>query len=258
MIIANPIYNATFTRLLENDRVAKFLIGTILGCEVRSLEPAPPPEHAEPDDKALPDVMLFNKRFNAAVADKEGEKKVVIEVQKACLLMELYRFWERHGKEYAAPAAPVITIYILGVPVFADSPAFENLPKCRDLLTGKEIDVRDPFVKQLAHRACFIQMPKIKPGAATKLEGLLSIFAQAGFVGGNKIMKDYPFEPEDHDMNAVTTLLRFIATDSQAYKELEKESYYINAMEGMYGERDKKFAEAIQKKYEEAAGRREG
>jgi hypothetical protein len=40
MIIANPIYDVTFKRLLENDRTAKFLIGTILDCKVVSLTPA--------------------------------------------------------------------------------------------------------------------------------------------------------------------------------------------------------------------------
>ncbi|MDR2693119.1 MAG: hypothetical protein LBB74_02760 [Chitinispirillales bacterium] len=40
MIIANPIYDVTFKRLLENDRAAKFLIGTILDCNVASLAPA--------------------------------------------------------------------------------------------------------------------------------------------------------------------------------------------------------------------------
>jgi len=39
MIIANPIYDVIFKRLLENDRVAKFLIGTILDCKVISLTP---------------------------------------------------------------------------------------------------------------------------------------------------------------------------------------------------------------------------
>jgi hypothetical protein len=38
MLIANPIYDTAFKRLMENNRVAKFLIGTILDCKVTSLE----------------------------------------------------------------------------------------------------------------------------------------------------------------------------------------------------------------------------
>ena len=37
MIIANPLYGVTFKRLLENNGVAKFFIGTILDCEIVSL-----------------------------------------------------------------------------------------------------------------------------------------------------------------------------------------------------------------------------
>lgn len=261
MIIANPMYSATLTLLLENDRAAKFFIGAVLGCEVRSLEHLPP-EHFEPDDKTLPNISLFRKKFAAAIATKEGgEKKVIIEIQKVCFLMELYRFWEHHGKEYAASTVPIITIYILGVPISVDSPAFETASGCRDLLTKKELAVHDPFVRQLAHSACFIQTPRIKPSANTKLDTkidrLLSILEQANFIGGDKIMKDYTLELDDPEAEAVTTLLRYIATDSQAYRALEKESYYMNAMEGIYGERDKKFAAAIQKKEEEAKQREE-
>ena len=34
MLIANPTYDVAFKRLMENNRAAKFLIGTILGCKV--------------------------------------------------------------------------------------------------------------------------------------------------------------------------------------------------------------------------------
>jgi hypothetical protein len=36
MIIANPIYDVMFKRILENNRAAKFFIGTILNCKVLS------------------------------------------------------------------------------------------------------------------------------------------------------------------------------------------------------------------------------
>ena len=41
MIIANPIYDVVFKRLMENDRVAKFFISTLLGQKVESLELKP-------------------------------------------------------------------------------------------------------------------------------------------------------------------------------------------------------------------------
>ena len=38
MLIANPIYDAVFKRMMENDRVAKFFIGTFLNATVEYLE----------------------------------------------------------------------------------------------------------------------------------------------------------------------------------------------------------------------------
>jgi len=41
MIIANPIYDVVFKRLMENERVAKFFIGTMLDEEVISVSLRP-------------------------------------------------------------------------------------------------------------------------------------------------------------------------------------------------------------------------
>jgi hypothetical protein len=82
MIIANPIYDVTFKRLLENDRTAKFLIGTILDCKVVSLEPAVT-EHTK-YDKKTGELTLFRMDFAATIKNEAGEeKRVIIEMQKA-------------------------------------------------------------------------------------------------------------------------------------------------------------------------------
>lgn len=41
MIIANPIYDVVFKRLMKNDRVAKFFIGTLLERTIESIEIKP-------------------------------------------------------------------------------------------------------------------------------------------------------------------------------------------------------------------------
>jgi hypothetical protein len=38
MIIANPIYDVVFKRLMENDKVAKFFIGTLLEQTIETVE----------------------------------------------------------------------------------------------------------------------------------------------------------------------------------------------------------------------------
>jgi hypothetical protein len=249
MIIANPIYDATFKRLLENDRAAKFFIGAILGCEVLSLVPATQ-EHTEFDEEKHK-VTLFRMDFAATIKTKdEGEKRVIIEMQKANLFDDVYRFRRYLGKEYAVSKLPIITIYILGFPLSVDSPAFGNAPRYRDLLTNEDIVVHDHFVEHLTHSAYFVQTTRIKPSLNTKLDKLLSIFEQANFIGGDKTTKDYSLAIDDPEVKAVIDVLHYVAADSQARNELERERYYQEAMEDMFGESDRKFAEAVRREEE--------
>jgi hypothetical protein len=246
VIIANPIYDVTFKRLLENDRAAKFFIGAILGCEVLSLEPATQ-EHTEPIDTA-PQITLFRMDFAATIKTKEeGEKRVIIEMQKAKLLHDVFRFRKYLGTEYTVSKLPIITIYILGFTLSVDSPAFGNVPCYRDLLTNEELHVRDLFVEQLTHSAYFVQTPRIKPSLNTKLDKLLSIFEQTNFIDESKMTKDYSLAVDDPDVKTVIDVLRYVAADPQARKELEKERYYQEAMDDAFGDKNREIAEHKQR-----------
>ena len=239
MIIANPIYDAAFKRLLENDRAAKFFIGTILNCKVLSLEPAST-EHTEPDDTA-PKISLFRMDFAATILTKEeGEKRVIIEMQKAKILDDVFRFRKYLGKEYRKSKLPIIAIYILGFNLTVDSPAFGNFPIYRDLRTNDELRVHDIFVEQLTHRAYFVQTKRIKPSLNTKLDKLLTVFEQKNFIGEDETTKDYTFEVDDPELKVVVDVLKYAAADAKAREELEKEQYYQEAMEDMFGETNRK------------------
>lgn len=246
MIIANPIYDVTFKRLLENDRAAKFFIGTILDCKVLSLEPVPT-EYTEPEDKT-PKVSLFRMDFAATIVTKEeGEKRVIIEMQKAKVLDDVFRFRKYLGKEYRKSKLPIIAIYILGFNLSVDSSAFGNFPVYRDLRTNKELKIHDLFVEQLTHRAYFVQTQRIKPSLNTKLDKLLTVFEQKNFIGEDRTTKDYTFQIDDPEMKVVIDVLNYVAADAKAREELEKEQYYQEAMEGIFGEQNKKLAEYKEK-----------
>ncbi|MCL1947621.1 MAG: hypothetical protein FWF51_10825, partial [Chitinivibrionia bacterium] len=91
MIIANPIYDVTFKHLLENDRAAKFFIGTILDCEVISLEPTV--QERTMHNRETREISLFRMDFAATIETKEeGKKRVIIEMQKALHFGDIYRF----------------------------------------------------------------------------------------------------------------------------------------------------------------------
>ena len=241
MIIANPIYDVTFKRLLENDRAAKFFIGTILDCEVISLEPTV--QERTMQNRETREISLFRMDFAATIETKEeGKKRVIIEMQKALHFGDIYRFKNYLGEEYKRSKYPIISIYILGFNLSVDSPAFAAIPDCRDLTTNKKLEVNDSFVEYLTHSAYFVQTLRIKPSFNTKLEKLLSIFEQANFVGDNKTTKDFALK-EDKELEDVLKVLHYVAADKEAREELDKEEYYQEAIEGMFGEKDRKIAE---------------
>ncbi|MCL2689689.1 MAG: hypothetical protein FWE57_07575, partial [Chitinispirillia bacterium] len=76
VVIANPIYDAVFKRLLENNKIAKFLIGTILDCKIISLE-ARVQERTKIDDDTGA-LTLYRKDFSAEIQTKNGVTKTVI------------------------------------------------------------------------------------------------------------------------------------------------------------------------------------
>ena len=87
MDVANPIYDVVFTYLMQNQRVARLLIGRITGLAVQSLTVSPQgtalrrtPEDPEHD---LP-LTLLRMTFAARVQTRDGsERQVLIEILKA-------------------------------------------------------------------------------------------------------------------------------------------------------------------------------
>jgi len=249
MIIANPIYDVAFKRLLENDRTAKFLIGTILDCKVLSLEPATIEyTDIEPETKK---PTLFRMDFAATIDTKEeGKKRVIIELQKAKNLGDVSRFQKYLGNEYRKTKHPIIAIYILGFDLSVESPAFMARPDCWDLMTHEKIEKKDSFVEQLTHKAYFVQTKRIKPSFNTRLEKLLSAFEQNRFVGDNTTTKHFPYETDDPEIKEILDILHYVASDEETRKELDKENYYQDAMEEIFGEQNRKM-EKLKKEMEE-------
>jgi hypothetical protein len=221
---------------MENDRVAKFLIGTILDCRIISLEPS-----TQERTKIVGDQMtLYRKDFVATIeTEEEGEKRVIIEMQKALRPGDIYRFREYLGGEYTHSKLPIIAIYILGFNLSADSPAFVANPELRDLSTNEIINTRDSFVEHLTHKAYFVQTQRIKQNLSTKLDMLLSIFEQSNFVSRDKTMINIPFETQDPEIKEILQVLHYVAVDKDTRKELDDELYYQRYVEQTFGEKDR-------------------
>ena len=91
MIIANPIFDITFKMLLQDNESAKFLIGTILDCEVVSLVESTKERAFISEETGQ--LSLFLMDFSAIIKTKDGEeKKVLIELQKSQHYIDIIRF----------------------------------------------------------------------------------------------------------------------------------------------------------------------
>ena len=242
MIIANPLYDVTFKKLMGSNQMAKVLIGTILDCEILSLEPSTIERTYDDEDNGRIALLLMD--FAATiVTKKEGQRKVLIELQKAIHQGDIMRFRRYLGKEYMESELPIITIYILGFNLLVDSPAFLVSPECIDLVTKAKLEVNETFVKKVTHQAYFIQTLRIKPSSASRLEKLLTIFEQANFIGSGSTTKSFDLEDIDHELKDIVNTLHHLAADEETKVALEREAYYHQYMEDKFGDNLRALAE---------------
>lgn len=165
MIIANPIYDTVFKKLMENDRVAKFFIGTLLDQTIESVEVKPQeftyikdldtndPEVNKYIKKKLQErlsINVFRLDFLATIVTETGEhKKILIEIQKARNKVDLIRFRNYLAELYKKVDVvnqenvilPITTIYILGflLPEI-ESPCIKVERNYKDLINQKIIN----------------------------------------------------------------------------------------------------------------------
>ena len=199
MQIANPIYDAAFKYLMQDDRAARLLVGRIAGLDVESLE-LRPQELATPregpwreaGETVQPPLALFRMDFAARVRTAEGgERQVLIEIQKTNAPTVVERFRAYLGQQMCSPAnviehpsgrreaAPIVTIYLLGYDLgLSDEAVLDVCPRVTERRTGAEIDAGHPFIAGIHHRSHVVQIPRLRGRRRDDLERVLSIFDQ--------------------------------------------------------------------------------
>ena len=160
MRIANPMYDAAFKYLMDDDASARLLVGAVLGEEIESLEPlpqersvraSPPPVPGEPTPAELFTVRRVD--FAATVRTASGDRlRVLVEVQKARFTDQVMRV----AREYL------------------------------DGVTGQRLADREEFVEALSHDCWVVQVPLLASRRHTDLERLLSVFDQERQVAGER------------------------------------------------------------------------
>ena len=97
--IANPTYDVVFKYLLEDNRIAKLLIGDLLQTEILDLELQPQEYATKPERVSL---TVYRIDFKAKIRTREGKTQVVlIEIQKAKFASDIMRFRKYLGEQYS-------------------------------------------------------------------------------------------------------------------------------------------------------------
>jgi Rad3-related DNA helicase len=193
MKIANPIYDAVFKYLLEDKRVAKLLLSTILDEEILDIN-IQPTEHSIELER--PPVTVYRIDFSAKIRSGSGEQLVLIELQKAKFAQDLFRFRRYLGNHYAnrenqttdpktgrTVPIPIITIYFLGEAISElNAPVIKVNRECIDIATGERFTKKVQFIECLTHNSFIIQIPHLKEKRRTELEKLLLFFDQSNAI----------------------------------------------------------------------------
>ena len=258
MIVANPIYDTAFKRLMENTRIAKGLLSRILGEEIVSLEFRP----QEFTDKKDMSITLFRVDFSAVILTSGGERKnVLIEVQKAKLVTDLVRFRNYLGSHYkktedngngVGEPIPIVTVYFLN---FCLNEAFPKVIQVareyRDAVSGEKVDGKHEFIETLTHDSYWIQIPLLDSDTSSDLERALSVFDQHYVIKGDKhrLLLEGVSEQDDELVKEMARELERAAADTglDPYFDLEDEM--------LYGQRKHKqmYEEAVAEKEEAVA-----
>ena len=280
MIIANPIYDVVFKRLMENIRVAKFFIGTLLDETIIDLTLKPQertilPKLEDLDEDTLASfenqlierlsISVFRVDFVATVKTDEGEyKKVLIEIQKAKNALDLMRFRtylaahyktedeiEVDGKKQKA-ALPIVTIYILGFELSEiDAIAIKVKRDYWDLINHQVLSAKCPFVEGLTHDCYVVQIPRIVGNTRTRLEALLSLFEQKYFINDRKTLKTYDYQVDNEYIREMVSILEYVGADAKQRQAIEDEQEAYRLLEVMSENRRKELEAVIKAKDKE-------
>jgi tetratricopeptide (TPR) repeat protein len=258
MVIANPLYDVVFKRMMENDRVAKFFIGTLLEQTIETVE-VKPQEFTYTDE--LAGLAVFRLDFIATIITDTGErKKVLIEIQKAKNYTDLMRFRNYLAEQYKKEdvindenvVLPITTIYVLGFTLPEIETACLKVERTyKDLTTKSALTVKSDFVEKLTHDSFIVQADRITDRYQTKLDKLLSIFEQAHFIDDKKIIKEFTHEVDIEEVRITTDILHHSGTNPAERKKIETEQEAwrtLDALTGGLREKEKRYLQELKEK----------
>jgi len=260
MQIANPIYDVVFKYLMEDSKIAKLLISSIIKQEIEILEFRPQEFTAEIEKNKsvskkkkgkkkteLTFFTVYRLDFSAKIKTPAGDKIVIIEIQKAKFATDIMRFRKYLGEQYSnkeniyitdengkrhKKACEIISIYFLGHELenIHGVPVIKSQKTYIDVSSGKEIKQKEYFIDSLNHESYTIPIPELKEKRRNELEKLLGIFDQSNRTSDHHILnvreEDFP-----EDYRDFIRRLQKAANEPEIRKKMDLEDEIIEELE---------------------------
>ncbi len=234
--VYNPIYDTVFKYLMEDDKAAKVLLGSILNKKIKVLT-------LKNNDYTIvtaDGMKIVRLDFCATIVDvkTKQEEVVTIELQKAFDEEEVVRFRKYLGLQYSNEANTIkiakkrrkkdeeyvvmkpmhiYAIYILGhtlgtgleYSVLKGKYVFYNLD-------GKVVEVprHHEFANGLTHDLSIVQIPHLADKPKKHIEKLLSIFDQRQVIDKDEPKYVQIDETRDHSEDYQTLVTRLLSATS--------------------------------------------
>jgi hypothetical protein len=268
MHIANPIYDAVFKFMMEDETVAKSFLSAIIEEEVVDLDfasrehtvrtPAGKPvsRKEKNDDDSGVCLTVCRYDFSARIAVPGGGFKIVlIELQKAKLASDIMRFRRYLGRSYqdadnvygdSRKARQIYCIFLLGYDVCLQGQTVIRVDyTARDVTANKDLSSTNEFIQSLHHRSWIVQIGQLKQRRRNDLEKLLSVFDQDNRTKNHHILNVNEDEfPEEHAR--IIRRLRMACESEDVQLEMEMEDDILKELqdkERVIEEKDKALEE---------------
>lgn len=250
--IANPIYDAIFKYLMEDQRIAKTVLSALLKKEVIKVEIRPHEYANSTKDR----ISMFRLDFAATIRDENGkESAILIELQKTWVETETLRFRQYLGTYYNLKdnvreengqpyALPLVAIYILGHRVGDINEPILYVSHGTFNYNGNAVSegIPNTFVESITHDSIIVQIPLLNGQINNRLLKVLSVFDQSNADKHNtQLMRfDEDMYKGDVELQYLLQRLERAALDARLRQDMNVEDEY-------YGELEKRDTQLMQR-----------
>ncbi|HNF25796.1 MAG TPA: hypothetical protein PKV80_15105 [Leptospiraceae bacterium] len=258
--LANPIYDTVFKFLLEDLDIARELISEIIHQEIISIQVKPQENTVSLEKKDSHKNLrtesadhtsfftVYRLDFVAEIQTEDGNKKILIELQKAKLATDIMRFRRYLGEQYTKDSLPIITIYFIGYVLDRNLPKVIEVSRLyKDRLTGETAEnSRNEFIDSLTHDSFVIQLFGLETKMRNRLEKVLSVFSQAADKLKEHIVY-YNYRLDDDLQQRIVTRLNYAASDEKLKRQMDLEEEILMELQDLERKIEKQ-AQTIEEK----------